>query len=222
MSPIASQSQMLRNSFPDDLFIFRDCLHLRRLETAFPAHLSPGALVYLDRMSTPVVVPGWLCGEWSGTGTFSSHSLVWALKMAWVNCGPEVSLSVLHEKFFRCRWRQKWGEMSPCHRVCPVFAQALSVPVGFAECCFLSDCHSTGCWPRGWPFKARWAWERFNSGLVPWRLGFLYFKGEVSCRSHLAQWDQGVFVSFHHLVVTMSPAYLSLIMFIMAVHTVWK
>lgn len=74
MSPIASQSQMLLNSFPDDLYIFRDCFHLRRLETAFPAHLSLGALVYLDRMSTPVVVPACLCDEWSEKGTFASHS----------------------------------------------------------------------------------------------------------------------------------------------------
>lgn len=212
MSPIASQSQMLLNSFPDDLYIFRDCLHLMRLETAFPAHLSLGALVYLKRMSTSVVVPA--CDEWSATDTFSSHLLVWALKMAWVSCGPEVSLPALHEECFRCRWWQKWGERSPCQRVCPVFAQPPMVLVEFAECpvqssCLLSGFHATGCWPSGWPFKARWAWERFNSGLVPWHLGFLYFKGKVSCSSHLTQWDQGVFVSFHHAVVTVSPCCIS-------------
>lgn len=52
------------------------------LETAFPAHLSLDAFVYLNGMLTPVVVPACLCGEWSGTGTLSSHSLIWALKMA--------------------------------------------------------------------------------------------------------------------------------------------
>lgn len=109
---------------------------------------------------------------WWGEQALFHLTLIWALKMSWVNYGPEVSLPALHEKCFRCRWWQKWGEMSPCQRVCSVFAQPLMVPVGFAECtvqssCLLSGCHATGCWPSGWPFKARWAWERFNSGLVP-------------------------------------------------------
>lgn len=203
---------MLLNSFADDLCIFRDCLHLRRLETAFPAHLSLLAFVYLDRMLTPVAVPACLCGEWSGTGTFSSQSLVWALKMAWVNCGPEVSLCCMRSASDagdgknEVRWVPAKG--------CPVLAQPLLVLVGIAECsvpssCLPSGCPATVCWPSGWPFKARWVWGRFNSGLLPWYLSFLYFKGEVSCSSHLAQWDQGGFVSFHHTVVTVSPCCIS-------------
>lgn len=204
---------MLLNSFPDDLYVFRDCLHLGRLGNCFPSPLVSWCFCLFERdvdSSGCASLSVWWV-EWYRHFIISLSHL--GIKNGLSELWPR-GVPALHERCFRCRWWQNWGEMSPCQKVCPVFAQTLTVLVEFAGCsvqssCLLSGCHATGCWHSGWPFKARWAWGWFNSGLLPWRLSFLYFKGEVSCSSHLTQWDQGVFVFFHHTGVTLSPCCIS-------------
>lgn len=167
---------------------------------------------------------------WWGEQALFHLTLIWALKMSWVNYGPEVSLPALHEKCFRCRWWQKWGEMSPCQRVCSVFAQPLMVPVGFAECtvqssCLLSGCHATpqGAGPVGGLSKQGEPERGLTQGLCHNISAFCTSKERFTAA---APWHSEIkgflFPSITLWSLCLHAAYLSLIMFIMAMHTIYE
>lgn len=108
MSPIASWSQMLPNSFPDDLYIFRVS---HETHSCFPSLLLFWCFGLLRQNVGSHVVPTHLWGERMEMHT-SYLTLIWQIRMAWVNLWPRIFRLCHLPELLRCRWWQKWGEMN--------------------------------------------------------------------------------------------------------------